>query len=115
MNYFKSEAFRNAIFATLVVMAFSSMPSFAQMAGAASGTTGADASKSVTTLWRSVSGILDILVGIAGVIGIFIIVWKLKSGDEAAKGQIVMLLGALFLWYMRGIILHTFGITAIDK
>lgn len=113
MKYFKSEAFRNAIFATLVVLAFSAMPSFAQMDGAASGNTGSDAKTSAVTLWKSVSGILDLLVGVGGVIGIFIIVWKLKSGDEAAKGQIVMLLGALFLWYMRGIILHTFGITAL--
>lgn len=105
MNYFKSEAFRNAIFATLVVMAFSSMPSFAADA--------TEATTAVKTIWISIVSILDLLVGIGGVVGIFIIVWKLKSGDEAAKGQIVMVLGGLTLWYLKYSILHLFHNTAL--
>jgi len=101
MKILKSVSFRNAVFATFCLVILN-LPAFAQ---------NQDIKGSVNTIWGKIAPVLDLLVGIGGIIGIFIIVWKLKSGDEAAKGQIVMLLGALLLWYLKYTILAMFGIT----
>ncbi len=91
-NYFKS------VLASCILMVFSLSASAQDIAG------------QTKTMWAKIAPVLDIVVGIGGVIGLLMVFWKFKKGDAEASSQLIMLIGGLFLWYLKGTILGLFNI-----